>query len=122
MKNPIPRLRNKADRLYQEVGMKDNPKCLLCGKPANCLHHFIAKSVSSSLRYELKNGIPICASDHFRLHNSGDPEYELKIQRIKGKKWYDDLQRLRIIPVNTNKKYYEEIIDLLNASLRTNLK
>ncbi len=115
-------LRNKADKLYQEVGMRNNPNCLLCGKPANCLHHFIAKSVSSALRYELKNGIPLCVGCHLRLHNSGDPEYELKIQRIKGKKWYNDLQRLRTIPVNTNKKYYKEIIDSLNDSLNDSLK
>ena len=109
--------RNKADRLYQEQGMKDNPRCLICNKPANCLHHFIPKSVCAALRYEIKNGIPICAGCHLRLHSSGDPEYEQIIIRKKGQAWYDELQKMRKRIISVNKTYYLSVISDLSTDL-----
>ncbi|MDE1866135.1 MAG: hypothetical protein KGI08_00290 [Thaumarchaeota archaeon] len=107
--------RNKADRLYQEQGMKDRPRCLICMKMANCLHHFFPKSVASSLRYELKNGIPLCAGCHLRLHSSGDPEYEQIIIRKKGQVWYDELKELRKKQINISKTYYISVISELST-------
>lgn len=108
-------LRNKADRLYQEAGMKDNPRCLICNGMANCLHHFIPKSVCAALRYELKNGIPICAGCHLRLHSSSDPEYEQIIIRKNGQAWYDELREMRKKVVNMGVKYYEAVIERLST-------
>lgn len=113
MKPKLSTLRNKADRKFQEFGMRNDPPCLLCGKPANCIHHFVPKSISSALRYEPKNGIQLCVGCHLRLHSSGDPEYEQKIIRIKGGSWYDDLQEIRKTLISTNRKFYEEAIIML---------
>lgn len=115
--NKLSTLRNKADKAYQEAGMKNNPKCLLCGKLADCIHHFIPKSVCSALRYELKNGIPICTGCHNRLHHSGDPEYEHKIIKIKGENWYEDLKRIRRdVEIKESVGYYKQIILALKNS------
>ena len=114
----IKSLRKQADELYQEKGMRDNPRCLICGMPAHCLHHFYSKSVASSLRYELLNGIKICAGCHLRLHSSGDPEYEETIKRkMGGEQWLNQLRELRKKPVKTNRKYYQDVIKKLSTLL-----
>jgi len=108
------RLRKKADRLYQEIGRQLYDKCLICGGEYSCLHHYHLKSTCSALRYNLKNGIPICASCHYRLHASGDPTYNEIILKKKGQEWADELQEIKKNTlVKTTIKYYEEVINEL---------
>lgn len=114
IKSPsIKKLRNKADKLYQEVGMKGNPICEICGVRAQVIHHYIAKSVSSALRYYRSNGIPLCNGCHMRLHFSGDPEYENKIKEKRGQEWLNDLRDKRKKPVKISAGYYQRIIENL---------
>lgn len=111
----LAKLRKDADRLYQEVGMRGNPLCEICGKPAQVIHHYVPKSVSSALRYYLPNGIKLCNGCHMRLHRSGDPEYENKIKDKRGQDWLNDLRNERKRPVKISVGYYQRIIeDLIN--------
>ena len=108
-------LRNKCDKLMQQIGHEENPTCLLCGKPQQVMHHFFPKSVSSFLRYEWRNLIPLCNGCHMRLHQSGDPTYEQRIIKIKGKKWFDWLATNARNYIKINTAYYEEkYIDLMS--------
>lgn len=102
-------LRNKCDKLMQEIGHKENPFCLLCGKYQQVMHHFFPKSVSSFLRYEWSNLIPLCNGCHMRLHQSGDPTYEQRIIKLKGKKWFDWLAQHARDYIKVNTPYYESV-------------
>ena len=106
--NPIRILRNKCDALIQQIGLKNNKKCLVCGKKAEVMHHFILKSLSNALRYDWFNLIPLCNSCHFKNHK-GDFEIAAIITQKKGKDWLNYLRKKRRDYIQTNLKYYQSI-------------
>ena len=113
--NSIPRLRRKADLLfYQAVFKKYGTKCLLCGKPANTVHHFKPKSQYNHLRYCLSNGIPICFDCHFAIEFK-DHSLDVEIMRKRGMFWYNKIQeKAKNRPTSfVNRKWYEENIKRL---------
>jgi len=116
-RNPIKTARNKADRLYQQVGLKLNPKCECCGKPASEVHHFVPKSLASSLRYELKNGISICRSCHFTHHTKADPIIYERMVANKPQHWFFFIKRERNKIVKTTLGWYKEQIKKLEELL-----
>ena len=105
-----------ADKLYQELGRKVYDRCLVCGKTLSCLHHYFPKSVSSALRYDMNNGIPICIGCHFSHHN-GDPRIHNKINAKMGKKWLLNLEIDKNKIIKISKGYYIEHITLFNNLL-----
>jgi 5-methylcytosine-specific restriction endonuclease McrA len=112
----ISSLRNKADRLLQELGMSLYQKCLVCNKKMSCLHHFYPKSKSANLRYDLDNCIPICNSCHLQ-HHTGNPDIHATVINKLGKDWYKKLRAKRLKPHKENKVYYLEIIERLNEQI-----
>lgn len=108
----IKRLRNKADKLLQQVVRSQNSYCIICGKYICCGHHYFPKSTSTNLRYDLDNLIPICASCHFSHHN-GNPEIHNTVNNIKGEKWVKDITKKRHIQVKPTIEWYEEQIEKL---------
>ncbi len=107
------RLRNKCDRLYQEIGrmMYEDKGCLICGGEYSCLHHMFPKSTCSALRYNIHNGIPICQKCHCRVHSSDDPTINIQIVQIRGKEWLEGLQSVKRNDfVKTSIKYYENVL------------
>lgn len=109
MKSKLTTLRKKADRLLQEFYTQGC--CLVCGKPATCVHHWIPKSQSNNLRYDPKNLVPICAGCHVKHHLSGDPLIATEILRIRGQSWADDLEKRRHEICKFTVGYLEEIIE-----------
>jgi hypothetical protein len=107
--------RHKCDRLMQEKGRLISPKSLLSGLPSNVQHHFVPKSVSARLRYYWPNLIPLTNGEHLRLHQSGDPSYELRIIEIKGQDWWKDLQEKKREIIKVNQAYYKEVYQRLSA-------
>lgn len=66
--------------------------CEVCRKPANAFHHFIPRSKSLFLRYDVLNGVPLCRSCHSKIHHitkNPDDVYEIqkKIRKQRGKVW-----------------------------------
>ena len=118
-KNPIPRLRNKADKLYQQVGLALNPRCECCGHPAQCIHHFFTKASSSYLRYDRANGIPICQKCHLKLHKRQDPSMIAAILNKRGQEWFDDLDRKRGTITKFTVGYLKSIIEDQEEQLLT---
>lgn len=107
------RLRNKADRIIQELGRETYDSCLVCPEPISCLHHYYPKSTCSALRYDWENLIPICQGHHFSHHN-GNPEIHNRINEIKGLEWLEALRiKKRTLFVSHTLAYYENIIKLL---------
>ncbi len=109
------KLRKRADRLYQEIGKMLYKECLVCGGTYSALHHFFPKSTCSALRYNLKNGVPLCQSCHCRLHSSDDPTIPTTIIKLKGIKWYEELETIkRNTFTKVSLEYYENIINNLS--------
>jgi len=118
MKSKKQKLRDEADKLYQATGLKIlGGICLICGGKASCIHHYIPKSVSTALRYELRNGIPICVKCHCRLHSSPDPESNNIIRDKKGGKWLRDLRERRSKEIKADISFYQNAIIKLKKQL-----
>lgn len=109
-KSNVSQLRNKCDKLLQEEGKKRYNKCEVCGNPISCLHHFFPKSVSSRLRYDWDNLIPICNGCHMRHHQAGDPSIHAKIIEHRGLGWYEELNITRRELIKVNVGYFEGIL------------
>lgn len=103
----------KADNKLQDTGRKKFKKCEVCLKPMYCLHHFFTKGLSSRLRYEWDNLIPICRSCHFAHHNKSDPRIHAVIIQKRGQEWYQNLERTKKEEVRLSVGYYKSIIETL---------
>lgn len=45
-----------------------NHKCEWCGSPATEAHHMVAKKTCAALKFDVLNGVALCAKCHFRYH------------------------------------------------------
>jgi 5-methylcytosine-specific restriction endonuclease McrA len=104
-------LRNKADRLLQELGRYSYDRCAVCGGEYSCLHHFIPKSLCSNLRYDWDNLVPVCHGCHFSFHTKDDPAIYEGMVNWLGLERMGRLKEKRKKPVKTDSKYYGDIID-----------
>ena len=93
----LKKLKKALDRLVQEKFRKPGDKCLVCGNPAQVLHHYIQKSQSMNLRFDDDNLILLCNSCHCKHHQGGDPKIHQEILRKKGHEWADFLEERRRI-------------------------
>ena len=116
-------LQKEADKLLQLVNKHLHKKCEACGSENQVGHHWIEKSRSSFLRYDLRNIIPLCNSCHSKIHNIfgnsvvGGLNIAEKIISIRGKKWKIEMERLQTEYVKTDVFYYEKNIEKLNKIL-----
>ena len=113
----IGKLQKDCDRRMQEIGKIIHPKSLISGQPTEVHHHFIPKSVSSALRYDWDNLIPLTNAEHCRIHQSEDPDKEMQIVRIKGLDWYNNLKAKSRNPMKINREYYSEVMEKLENHL-----
>ena len=116
-KNPIPRLRNKADKLFQQIFVSKNPHCECCGKPVSCGHHYVSKGASGALRYEEANMIPVCVGCHLKFHSKHAPMMNSRTTLRRGVAWYENLEQKRQAQIKINVNYYRSIIEDLEEQL-----
>jgi hypothetical protein len=116
MKTKRSTLINKADKTIQELGRQVYQKCLVCGKPMSCLHHYFPKSSAGNLRYHWENLIPLCVGCHFSHHN-GNPEIHNTINRIKGTKWLNALRKKKALYLKQDLNYLKGIIENLKKGV-----
>jgi 5-methylcytosine-specific restriction endonuclease McrA len=114
MKAPTQKM---CDRLLQEIVRKENEKCLLCNNPCEVAHHYIRKSLSSFLRYDFRNLIPLCNKCHCKHHLQEDPAFDVQILDIKGRAWYDEIERDRRKYNKVNAEFYKRIYQELTKRL-----
>lgn len=118
----IAALRRKADILYQELGRKMYSYCF-CGKPISCLHHHHTKGRSSALRYEIKNGVPICQGCHNQHHRASDVDIEFNYKIFMEDRWGEDWeielrqQRFANKDLKTNVAWYKANIEMLQGMI-----
>jgi hypothetical protein len=111
-------LRIKCDKLFSQACFKVWGNKCICGKEATATHHFIPKSISAYLRYNVLNGVPLCYYEHIiRIHSQGDPRVFEDIIKLRGQKWYKELKRLKVEGESKggylSRKYYQDNIDRL---------
>lgn len=117
-------LRKKADTLFSKACFKKwGDLCTACGRPATATHHFFPKSGSAYLRYNPKNGVPLCYGCHIiKIHTQGDPETLEKIKQTRGKEWYEELKALKKKGLEAKSlntiTYYKEVIKTLEDYLK----
>lgn len=112
-KTPIQKARDEADAKFQEVGMtiKKNPYCEICLiKLAYCVHHYIEKSLSNRLRYEVKNGVKVCVGCHNSIHSTSDPALFRKLDKAVGEENIKWLEKIRREPVKINLEFYKNAL------------
>ena len=111
-RNPLKTLRNRADKLLQIKAVKLG-YCESCGTTDNlCGHHFIPKSLSNNLRYDLKNIIVLCRGCHFKHHN-GDPQIYENFVQNKPAEWFTYIRENRSKLVSSTLTWYKEKIKRL---------
>lgn len=111
MKSKLQSLKKKLDRLIQEKYVPINPRCLVCGEKTNCMHHFIQKSQSLFLRWDVRNLVPLCSKCHCKHHVTGDPAIVESIIFQKGFAWFDELERDRRKVFKVNVAILKEMIE-----------
>lgn len=109
----IKRLRNKADRLFQEVCLKLNPRSMVSGEKAEVTHHFVPKSLCMALRYDTENGITLTNREHFIHHSQGDPEIHQGMTANKPPEWFAHIKSKRQEIVSPTQEWYQEQIEKL---------
>ena len=92
MKNKKQLLEKELTDLWKSRCLETyEPFCEYCGQPMSAFHHFIPKSRSTLLRYDIKNAIPLCQKCHYKIHFSSKPSevYEIvkSIRENRGKDW-----------------------------------
>jgi len=95
--------------------------CTGCGCSANTFHHFIPKSISNNLRYDVYNGVPICNRCHYIIHFSHDTlkrrALEEAIISKRGDEWLEYIKTEKPKRINKNKMWLEEQIQALERIL-----
>ena len=91
-KTPKQLLEERAIKLWKIACLKMwGNKSIISGEPATVFHHFIPRSRSLALKYDVKNGIPLTNSEHYIIHFSKSPDkiYQLvkKIRQKRGRAW-----------------------------------
>ena len=107
-------IKKKADALWAKI-VRNRNYCELCGA-SNVrfnAHHIISRA-NHSLRYDLKNGINLCVSCHFHVHQ--DPTEIVEwLKDHRGQQYKHLLKEKR--KTNQLKMYdYEEIYNKLKES------
>jgi len=111
-KSKLARLREQADKVFQQAFCRENPYCECCGKPVSCGHHFFPKSSCSALRYEWDNMIAVCNGCHLKFHSKFGSEIISETVVRRGAKWFQGLmEKKRTLTVKPSQKYYQSIID-----------
>lgn len=113
MPTSVKTLRNKCDRLLQEYNREHNEFCEVCGNPCTVGHHYVPKSLSNRLRYEIKNIISLCNGCHMGIHQRSDPKINETIVSQRGEEWAEWINKTRSETVKTTIGWYNEQIENL---------
>lgn len=96
-------LEKEAMELWKRAcALKWGTRCEITGKPASTFHHFIYRSRSKAMTYDVMNGVPVSAEVHNIIHFSryDDKRYEVlnKIIQHRGQEWFNYIKAKRNEP------------------------
>jgi hypothetical protein len=114
----------KCDSLITPIVKKERPYCEACGHATEVGHHFIEKSRSSFLRYDIdRNIIALCHSCHAKIHNRfgnsvmGCVDVVDILVKKRGKKWLNELKKLAPTYNKVNDEFYARSYQVLKTRL-----
>jgi hypothetical protein len=115
--NPRKKLLEIADAALQDFYRKNysEMRCEGCGMPMQLMHHFILKSQSNFLRYNIINLIFICKSCHSMVHGFRGGPIIGRIVLHRGEKWLDLIRTSEKIRIDLGIKKLREIIEKYNG-------
>ena len=67
-------LQKELDKRWKVAVIKRWGLECFCSERASSPHHYIPKSRSTLLRYDVLNGVPLCRKHHYLIHFSHNPE------------------------------------------------
>lgn len=108
--------RNKADSYLTPIIKALHPKCAICGKETQVAHHFVHKSSSNKLRYELENLVNLCNPCHFRLHQNESYWAAVLVSGL-GMKWFERMKSMKDEYVKADVHWYIEQGERLKVML-----
>lgn len=117
------KLQKQADSFLTPICKKTHPACESCGAHAEVGHHWIEKSRSNYLRYDLRNLISLCNSCHAKIHNRfgnsvvGGFDVASRIIFKRGVNWKEQLDLDQPKYVKVDRFYYMEKIARLQCIL-----
>lgn len=119
----LKKLRNKADSFLTPICKKNTPQCESCGRDTEVGHHWIEKSRSNYLRYDLRNLISLCNSCHAKIHNrfgnsvvGGLDVAEIIISK-RGRGWKEQLDLDQPKYIKVDRFFYTENMTRLKEIL-----
>ena len=109
-----------ADKKWSEC-VRSIGYCEYCGSKDNLNAHHIFSRHNKSVRWELSNGICLCAkhhtfSDEFSSHKT-PTEFTRRLDNYKGKWYLDTLQELAHTPLKVTSEYLQERIKFFKNQL-----
>jgi len=116
-------LSKKADVLWSKaVKTKYDHKCAYCGKTENLNSHHIFGRNNKSVRWEIGNGICLCAGHHtfsseFSAHKT-PTEFTYWIENEYGREWLHALQQLAHEPLKVTPEYLQDRIEFFSTYVR----
>ena len=111
------KLIGQADKLWANIIKTRDKMCIHCGSRINlAAHHIFTKARHGNLRWELCNGVTLCAKCHtFGIHINPAP-YMLSIIDYIGKETMQKLRELaRVKPIPLKIDQLQLIVDGLKA-------
>ena len=88
------------DKAWQEKVVARDKECMLCGGVISCGHHIFPKSRGINTRWDLENGIGVCVSCHYGIHDRTlSAEYNSRIQEVIGMERWNKIRKASHIVV-----------------------
>lgn len=72
------------EEIRNQVLMRDNYKCVVCGKPATQVHHIHLRSKRKDLLYEMNNLVSLCDKHHDHSSEDGLERVNRRIAEKRG--------------------------------------
>jgi 5-methylcytosine-specific restriction endonuclease McrA len=112
------KLKEECVSLAMKIYLIENPKCEICGMPAETVHHFIRQSRSNHLRCDKKNLVAICNKCHARIHiGQEEAIITLQIRKRRGATWEKYILINKQIKIKDDMFYWKKKKILLEAEL-----
>lgn len=94
---------------------------IIDGDLASAFHHYIPRSKSLALRYDIMNAVPLNKKNHYIIHFSKNPDEVRRlcdiIRKKRGKEWCEYIETHKKQNAKNAIWWLEEQKDRLNASL-----
>ena len=100
--------------------IKKPQRCEYCKARNKQFHpHHIRYSWRLATRFDLENGICLCAYCHRMVHQDSIFDYEFMdwLIKLRGKEWYDDLCQRSEVTVKWHERELEDIYNKLKKQL-----